>query len=154
MPDRPLIVGLGSDHGDDRAGWLVVEQLRRTGWNHADAKPARHAAEILDWAEPSRPLVICDACQGSGPVGTYKCWTWPESRSPARPRTGTHDLGLPAALELAVLTARLPPKVMVWTIEGANWRPGSEVSGAVSEAARTVAAFLLQEREPCTSVLS
>jgi len=116
LSKRTLIAGLGSPHGDDEIGWLVVDELRRLepGWNIARlATPA----ELLDRLEDVNRLIVCDACQGSGPVGSFHAWRWPSPELMLAHFAGTHDLGLVAALELAQVLGRLPPEVWVWGIE-------------------------------------
>ena len=138
----PVVIGLGSGHGDDSAGWMVVDRLRSAGWPDDQARSAVHPSDLLDWCAPDRPLVLCDACEGSGPVGTLRCWRWPDAAWPLPPMRGTHDLPLPAVLELGRITGRLPPEVTVWTIEGRDWAPHADVSPAVAEAAVTLAATI------------
>ena len=45
---QPLIVGLGSHHGDDQAGWLVLEQLQARGYPASHLFRLRKPADLLD----------------------------------------------------------------------------------------------------------
>lgn len=145
MIAKPLIVGIGSRHGDDQAGWLVIERLRELGWPAEVARVCSHPLEILHWAERTRALVACDACVGSGSLGAYRVWNWPMESWPTAVPRNTHDLALPAVLELGQMTGCVPAQVLVWTIEGETWSQESKVSAAVSEAAALVAAKIDQE---------
>jgi len=116
LAKRTLIAGVGSPHGDDEIGWLVVDELRRLepSWNIVRlATPA----ELLDRLEGVERLIVCDACQGSGPVGSFHTWRWPSAELMLLRFAGTHDLGLVAALEWARVLGRLPPEVLVWGVE-------------------------------------
>lgn len=145
MTGTPVIIGLGSSHGDDGAGWIVVDHLRAQGWPDDQVRRAVHPSDLLDWCAPDRPLILCDACDGPDPVGTLRRRCWPHATWPTPPMRGTHDLPLPAVLELGRIIGRLPPEVAVWTIEGRDWTPHADVSPAVAEAAVALAATITRE---------
>jgi hydrogenase maturation protease len=134
-----LIVGLGSPHGDDRAGWGVIDELQRRGVSADIARLARHPADLWNWCDPSTDLVICDACQGTGPVGTTRRWQWPDEPMTERIRQGTHDLPLAEVLALGRLLQSCPPTVVLWTIEGAAFFPETDLSPMVRAAVDRVA---------------
>lgn len=131
----PLIVGLGSHHGDDRAGWLVIDRLEENRYPAESLLRIVHAVDLLDRANPEQPLVICDACQGSGIPGQTSRWSWPSTMIAILRHCGTHDLSLGEVLELGHALNRLPDRIAVWGIEGTNWSPASEPSLAVKAAA-------------------
>lgn len=138
----PLIVGLGSHHGDDRAGWLIVDRLHDEGVPKDNLRQMRHPAEILDVLDSARHLVICDACQGAGAVGTVHCWSWPTDRIlPLRAR-GTHDMEIHDVLELARGLGMKPSAIEIWGVEGQSWIPGTTMRIEVSQAVEAVAAAI------------
>ena len=50
MTRRPtLVVGVGSHHGDDQAGWLVADLLAASASEDVAVRKAKTPAEILDW---------------------------------------------------------------------------------------------------------
>ena len=67
QPARILIAGLGSPHGDDQAGWLVVEQLATECPDNPDIMVRRASIplDLLDWMEGVDVLHICDACEAT-----------------------------------------------------------------------------------------
>lgn len=142
---RPLIVGLGSPHGDDRAGWLIVEHLLAAGISSDNAKTAAHPADLLDWCDTARPLFVCDACASVGTPGAIHRWDWPGELPVDVKFRGSHDLPLIPVLELGAQLGRLPAKVVVWGITGAAFQPDSPMSPAVEEATRRLAARLMFE---------
>ncbi|MDB5390398.1 MAG: hydrogenase maturation protease [Planctomycetaceae bacterium] len=128
MPVTKCVIGVGSPHGDDQAGWLIADALKRRN----DHKFAVHSVgspmEILDHLEGVNWLGICDACLGLDPDVGWQCWNWPDERM-IKPRfAGSHDIGLPAVLELAARLGRLPETVMIWGVAIEKCRPGDAVS--------------------------
>lgn len=114
-----LIIGLGSDFGDDRLGWIVAEQLAKRLPSCAVAG-VRSPAELLDRLESVNRLHIIDACRGAGPAGTIVRFDWPIEHRDEFQFSGTHDLGLAASLELAERLGLLPPRVTIWGVDLAN----------------------------------
>ena len=130
----PLIVGLGSHHGDDRAGWMVIEQLEAIGHPAEFLLRIAHSVDLLDRASPGQPLIICDACQGSGTAGRITRWLWPSDQIVTLRHCGTHDLSLGEVLQLGRTLNCLPEGIEIWGIEGINWSSASEPSQAVKQA--------------------
>jgi len=129
MKPRRLMVGLGSPHGDDCVGWKVVEALRPQAPEGWELREVDHAAQFLDHLEEVETLVICDAVQGTGPVGSVGRWSWPlENEVPTWRASGSHDLGLLEVLSLAEHLGCLPAQVIIWGIEASASIVGSELS--------------------------
>jgi hydrogenase maturation protease len=137
MDTRPLIVGLGSHHGDDAVGWHVAEALARRVGDAAVVRTARSPADVLDWTVGVDWLLLCDGCRGSGPPGCVRRWTWPLS-APALAWSGTHDLGLLDVMALAERLGRLPRRVYVWTVEVEQTASGQRLSPRVAAAVPVV----------------
>ena len=133
------IVGLGSSHGDDQAGWLVIDCLLALGADEGSVRKAAHPADILSWAEANRSLTICDAAKPAGQPGRISRWSWPSGRLEASRLCGTHDLPLGDVLGLGRQTGRCPEQVEIWTIEGAAFGAMTSVMPAVEAGARKVA---------------
>jgi hydrogenase maturation protease len=60
-------------------------------------------------------------------------------------RVSTHRFGLADALELARALGRLPPRVVVYGIEGSRFAPGRPMSPAVAAAVERLAGVLSTE---------
>lgn len=136
---RTLLIGLGSPHGDDQAGWLVARELRRCG---IPAIELRSPIDLLDHLSRLERLLVCDACRGAGPPGSLHQWLWPAPRLAGIHFSGTHDVSLRAALELAAAMAMLPPTVIVWAIEIEQCQPAAEPSQRVQQSAAQLAATI------------
>jgi len=95
-------------------------------------------------------LVICDACQGAGPIGSWRCWHWPSADLEPLRAQGSHDLALAAVLALAETLGQLPRDVTIWAIEGlpaigAGLPPDGSLSSEVEHAVPRVAALISEE---------
>lgn len=141
----PLIVGLGSPHGDDQAGWLVIDRLWSLGASRQSARKAGHPGDLWSWAEAERPLTVCDAGQAAGQLGRIGRWTWPADHLESSRLGGTHDLPLADVLTLGRQTGCCPEQVEIWTIEGEQFEPLGRVSPAVAASARQVAETIWRE---------
>ena len=165
-----LVVGLGSaDRGDDAVGPMVAEQVGSA--LPAGGRPEVHVVAhedptaLIDLMGPDtgwRLVVVVDAVRvgvdsssaatgsRSGPApGDVLVLETGAGGLPLPARTapgpaGTHGIGLAEALELARALDRLPPRVVVVGVVGADFahgRPLSEaVAAAVPEAVGTVLA--------------
>lgn len=135
MDTETLIVGIGSAHGDDQIGWRVAERIEQgIGQAGARVRKARSPVELMDWLDGVQRLVICDACRGLGRVGQVQRWTWPAQNVVGATWSGTHDLPLPAVLQLAERLGRLPPEVIIWSMEAGPAGQFQELSPAAAAA--------------------
>jgi hydrogenase maturation protease len=144
MTTTVQILGLGSPHGDDQAGWLVIDALQNRGVSLVVAACLRSPDELLDRCDATHQVVLCDACVDHGEPGTLARWNWPETPLPSR-RNGTHDLALGDVLTLGQTLGIGPQTVTLWTITGCRFEPGQPASAAVQQAAVQLADLLLQE---------
>lgn len=144
MMNRPLFLGLGSPHGDDQAGWLVIEFLHRCGVPVADAMALHSPDEIYHRCALDRELILCDAAAGTYATGTIRRWLWPGFPLPER-RHGSHDLPLGEVLSLGQTLGLCPAEVVIWTITGNHFAPGDEISASVRKAAESLANSLCEE---------
>ncbi len=159
-----LVVGIGSSHGDDQAGWLVADLLQE----RLDRAPGvllecriRKAAVPLDlvhWLDGVAELIVCDACVSEDPDAAVQRLRLTDDDSghlqeglriaiPEIPR-GSHGFGVMEVLQLLQKTLGRLPVTTLWLIPGKCYSPGSEVSEAVREAviqvAQEVECFLLR----------
>jgi hydrogenase maturation protease len=115
---RTLIVGLGSAHGDDTAGWRVVERLRAVLVDDVESLIAAHPIEVLEHLQKVSDLHICDACHGGRARGHLHCWHWPEFvERTGKMQHSSHAMSLDEALRLGTSLGLLPPRVTIWGID-------------------------------------
>lgn len=134
---RGLIVGIGSDYGDDQFGLAVAEWLsarwRRRG---EDGSPQivslRTPADLLSLLTTSQGAWNClhliDACLGAGQAGSliHQRWPCPAAIFPRVESPNSHNLGLWESLETADRLGALPPSVTLWGVEMSPGRDGQE----------------------------
>ena len=130
--DWPTVVaGIGSPHGDDQVGWRLAAALK-----HRPHVPARvvtvcESTQLLDALPGCRRLIVVDACQSDGVVGSVTRLRWPDPRIAERHNHSTHGVNVCGALRLAEQLGRLPPIVDIFGIEVGNCLPGHDISPSV-----------------------
>ncbi|MFH5804320.1 hydrogenase maturation protease [Alienimonas sp. DA493] len=141
-----LAIGLGSAHGDDRAGWLLVERLAERVPGLA-VQQARHPLNLLDWLDGVERLILCDAAEPAGRPGRVRRFVWPAPELAERRTRDTHGVSLPAVLALAAEMQTLPAQVEIWTVEASRCEPTADPSppvvAAVAAAAERIRRSLL-----------
>jgi hydrogenase maturation protease len=131
----PFVVGLGSHHGDDQAGWLALDRLRDRGYPLDRLFRARHPADILDAVDSETRLVVCDACVGNDEPGTIRRFRWPSDQIVYQRPAGSHDLSLRDVMQLGQNLQCVPDVAEIWTLEGSEWTAGADPSFQVRAAA-------------------
>lgn len=126
-----LFVGIGSPHGDDRAGWMVAEALREQNLAGVDVRQAATPSQLLDWLGPFDRLVVADAylADSESPDRTgLQRWNWPTYSVAVLRSANSHAFGLPQVLQLAERLGALPRNVVLFGIAGANFSVFSDLS--------------------------
>jgi len=144
---RRIVLGIGNpDRGDDAAGRKVARLLR---WMLPDeVEVVEHDGEATDLVariEGAAAAIIVDACASDACAGTVQRFDVRAAQLPQRAfGLTTHGFGLAEAIELARALGQLPPRCVVYAIEGASFDVGaplsSPVAAAVAEVARQVCA--------------
>ena len=124
------VVGMGSPHGDDQAGWRLVEMLGTA----VDATALSDPGRLLDHLEGCEKLILVDACRSGQAPGTILRLSWPDASLRTFAGGSTHSLGIGAVLALAENLGRLPPAVVLFAVEAESREPNQELSPAVSAA--------------------
>lgn len=143
-----FIIGIGNDYRrDDAAGRIVarrfktqtppdVEILEETGEGTA-------LLEAWRWAED---VFLIDAVQSGAPPGTLHRIDVSTQPLPASLfRHSTHAFGIAEAVELARVLHQLPPRLIIYGIEGERFDAGVGLSPAVEKAVAEVEARLREE---------
>lgn len=134
MSRGPRILGLGSPHGDDRAGWRLIQMLEGQLPANARAIAIKAPIELLDHLAACERLIVVDACRTGRTPGTVTRIEWPDDRISVHHHRGTHNLDLDRALRLARQLDKLPTEVILFGIEIEACRPGTSLSGKVEQA--------------------
>ncbi len=155
-----LIVGIGSEHGDDRVGWIVADELRRQLIANSNVKvrTATVPLDLMDWLDGVDELQICDACESSGGDEEVHRFAWNDQSFVAgsfvagyqgvfteRRASGTHGFGVVEVLKLLEAMGQLPKSVVIWAIPGQLFDVNSQLSPRTGESVRHVVEKILSE---------
>ncbi len=146
MSARRVVIGVGNPYrGDDGVGLAVAERLRDAAADdvvvlECEQEPTR----LVDAWEGADVAVVVDACAGGAAPGTVHRFDVDEGPLPARVfRSSTHSFGVGDAVELARVLGRLPDRLVVYGVEGAEFGPGASLSTPVASAVDGVAAAIV-----------
>ena len=142
-----MVIGVGNTLRHDDAAGLEVARLVRALVDPAAVLVMEHEGEPLGLIERwrgARAVVLVDAihrpgregARAGGPPGATL--RLDASLAPLDPRirssSSTHAVGVGEVIELARALGRLPPRVVLYGVEGARFDAGSGLSEPVSEA--------------------
>lgn len=133
-----LVIGCGNrDRGDDGAGVVVAERLRKLGF-HARILTG-DALDLIEAWSGADDVVVVDAVVSGAPLG--KVWVWDGRTEKIRGSLpiSSHGFGVAEAINLACILDRLPKRLRVFGIEGRRFDVGGEISPEVVSATEEVA---------------
>jgi hydrogenase maturation protease len=126
-----LVVGVGSPwRGDDAAGIAVARRVRERGGDARELTGDMSALVEL-WAGREHVVVVDAARSGAAP-GTLHELRADRDALPSGLRSSTHAFGVADAVELARALGRLPARLDVLAVEGAEFGLGAPLSPAVA----------------------
>jgi hydrogenase maturation protease len=142
------IIGIGNAfRSDDGAGIAVARSLRqRLSAEVAVIEQSGEGTALLEAWKGARAVVLVDAVQSGAAPGTiHRLDAYTDQIPPTLFRYSTHAFSVAEAVQLARALNQLPPRVVVYGIEGRNFSAGEALSAEVAEASATVAARVLDE---------
>jgi hydrogenase maturation protease len=142
-----VVIGIGNrERGDDAAGPEVASRLGSLEPAGVQVLERGHALAMLEaWAGAAVAIVVDAACSGA-PAGTVTCFEAHQRPLPTRwLEDSTHAFGVGQTIELARALGDLPPRVVVYAIEGRWFEPGKGLSPEVEAAVDEVVGCLLDE---------
>ncbi|SPE26206.1 Ni,Fe-hydrogenase maturation factor (hyh operon) [Burkholderiales bacterium] len=144
------IIGVGSAAGDDQAGWLVVQALRRTPLAQRCGRGTRMLAldrpgvQLISQLEGADAVILIDAIRSGAAPGTIHRID-DLARIEADLLVSCHGLGLAATLELARALDVMPATLLLYGIEIDPATTGAAPSKMVTEAADLLAHRIVEE---------
>jgi len=142
-----LVIGVGNaDRGDDAAGLLVARRVRALAGERCRVVECSGGLDGLleQWA-PDDHVVVVDAVPGDHP-GRWHRVEGPVAESLAAPAS-SHGFGVGEAIALARSLDALPQSLVVYAVEGSDFRPGAAVAAGILDALDGVAAQVIAEAE-------
>jgi len=128
--NRKLVIGVGNrDRGDDAAGCLVAEQLRKIAGGHFDVvESAGDISELLEYFEKYEEVILIDAVCSPEAHEVLR-WNGITDRLPTiLSGASSHVLGVAQALELARALNLLPRCLSIFGIPGKEFGYGVPLS--------------------------
>lgn len=136
---RPLIIGVGNEYRrDDAVGIVVVRGLKnRLGETVAALETCCDGATLSDAWRGAPSVVVFDASRSGATPGSVQRFDAREREMPKRFfHHSTHAFGLAEAVELSRVMGGMPPRLIVYGIEGRDFAAGAGLSAEVEAAAR------------------
>lgn len=130
---RGLIIGVGTEYGDDAFGLLVARHLAKRIYDGIDIiTHSGEGASLMEaWLGYDR-VVIVDACQSGAALGTKYRFDCTNEKIPTKFfRYSTHAFGVAEAIETARALGRLPARSTVLGVEGNSFEPGQSVDSCL-----------------------
>jgi len=145
---QTIIIGVGNEfRGDDAVGICVARRLAtlRLPKIHI-IEQSSEGADLIEALKTAECVYMVDAVSSKGLVGSIYRFEAQEQALPAQFfGVSSHAFGVAEAIEIARSLGHLPQKLVVYGIEGNNFKTGSSISPAVGQAAENVIRQLLQE---------
>jgi hydrogenase maturation protease len=146
---RILVIGVGNPYrGDDAVGLIVVERLKDQPAlkNVTLLEQSGEGAALMEAWRGADAVILVDAVSSGSVPGTIHRLDVSQRAIPANFFSySTHAFGLAEAIELARALNELPPRLVVYGIEGGNFAPGIDLSPEVEPAALAVIGLIEQE---------
>jgi hydrogenase maturation protease len=137
---RTLVIGIGNDlRGDDGAGPAAIRILRSRAGPRLELRTCSgEAVELMETWGDAEVVVLVDAISSGGVPGSIHHFEVSAPLPATTVPSGSHSSGLPEAVALAEALGRLPPRLIVFGVEGACFKVGAPLSPAVSDAIEVV----------------
>lgn len=144
LNDCTLVLGIGSDHGDDQAGWLVTETLAGKGFSDVQFKQLRSPFDLIDSLDDVSRVHLVDAAAVIGKSVMQLNFDCRDDRLRMETLSSkhTHDFGVYQALQLAETIGRRTDHVSLWLVAGSQFGPLMPVSASTQESIRECARML------------
>ncbi|WP_372351288.1 hydrogenase maturation protease [Streptomyces sp. KL116D] len=150
---RIAVIGVGNEfRRDDAIGCAVVRRLRERAAHRP--LPAGTALATCDgdpghliglWEGAGFAVVVDAAHAHPGRPGRVHRIELDSERLNRSPTTSSHGMGLGEAVELARVLGRLPDRLVVYAVEGADSSLGTEMSRAVAATVEPLATMVEDE---------
>jgi hydrogenase maturation protease len=152
MPASTLIIGVGNEYrGDDAVGLAVARRAQAASAGTLAARITVREASgegvaLMDTWQGAGAVFVIDAVYSGGAPGTIYRFEVQTTTIPARFfHYSTHAFSVAEAIELARALGQLPPRLVLYGIEGKNFAAGVGLSPEIERAAGEVAERLLAD---------
>ena len=136
-----LLIGIGNEfRSDDGIGLVIARQLQNKQISSIVVKEASgEGAALMEAWKGYKNVIIADAVSSGAKPGTIFVVDAGNELVPAKFfHYSTHAFSVAEAIELAREMKLLPPRLLVYGIEGANFSAGTTISHGVQDSAHQV----------------
>jgi hydrogenase maturation protease len=147
-----LIIGLGNEYrSDDAVGRVVAQKLRAESLDGVRIleETGEGATLIEAWRGADLVILIDAVHSGANPGTVYRIDAHAEEIPRSLFHYSTHAFSIAEAVELARALGQLPPRLVIFGIEGKNYESGVGLSPEIETAAEETACRV--KVELCTS---
>ena len=151
MTDKTvLVIGIGNElRGDDRAGVDLARRLRgRAGEAGIEVREHQgEPTELLNAWHGADAVVLVDTMRSGAPPGTIRRFDASSEPlpGPLRGPSSSHAVALDHAIELGRVLERLPPRVIVFAVEGSTFDTGAGLSHELDAIGPALADAVMRE---------
>ena len=143
-----LIIGLGNRYrGDDAVGLVVARRLKEAAPEGVRVlEESGEGAALMESWKGADTVILIDALHSGAKPGTVRRLDAHGQPIPTRFfHCSTHAFGVAEAIELARVLSQLPPRVIVYGIEGKSFEAGLGLSPEVEKAGQEVVKRVLED---------
>lgn len=151
MSATPLVIGLGNNfRRDDGAGRIVARTLKAAaGEDFRVLEESGEGAALIDTWRGADQVILVDAAHSGAVPGTVHRLDAHAQPIPSNFfHYSTHAFSVAEAVELARALGQLPPRLIVYGIEGKDFSSGEGLSPEVSAAVEEVVRQVKGDRHP------
>jgi len=138
LPKQALVLGIGSDHGDDCIGWRVIDHLCRQGIDQNTLHKLSTPLQLLEHLGHAKTIHIVDAANGLAEDESVRRLDHIDSLRHEE-TLGTHGIGICQALQLAQSLGKSVDRVVIWLANGQSFAPMAQPSSLAKESAQRCA---------------
>lgn len=145
-----MLIGIGNEfRQDDGVGLVIVQQLQSQIPSEIEILEASsQGIGLMEAWQGAETVYLFDAVVSGAEVGTiYRLDAWVQSVPEKFFHCSTHAFGVAEAVELARILNQLPPKLIIYGIEGQSFAVAIGLSPEVEQAAGEVVRRVLLELE-------
>lgn len=147
-PTAALVIGVGNLYRrDDGAGLVIADRLKaRQSPDIIVREENGEGASLMEMWQRATAVIIVDAVQSGGRAGTIHRFDAIRQRIPGHFfHYSTHAFGVAEAVELARALKHLPSRLVIYGIEGRDFRSGKGLSAPVKTAVKNAVSQILSE---------
>jgi hydrogenase maturation protease len=147
-PRKVLLIGIGNEYcSDDRIGLEIARQIRKKQFPSVIVKEeSGEGAALMESWQGCKSVIIVDAISSGAKSGTILKIDAGKEIVPAKFfHYSTHAFSVAEAIELARAMKMLPPELLIYGIEGADFSAGVSMSHVVQESAKQVVKQIMKK---------